>query len=1053
MAAMLMSMMLAVQAKAQDKQLILGSEGVTKYQVVLPDTSLSPEVEQSLEQAARLMQAAFKSNRFDLSVVKEAQHDPAIPGLYLGDTAMARKQGIVPGQHKDWGYVHRVAGQNVIIAGRDAPSPGTITNPSAPTSPVLGTVKGVADFLREYAGTRFVMPDVGARGKIASLNKVDLLTISSIEYLPTPVIAVPANLNVQRTPAIEYNIAWASGAGFYDIANCRFPIVDEIFGGHTWARAIPEAKYIKDHPEYFAFVNGKRLTGMGAGAQYCISNKDVQELLYQDLIRWLDSGYHAVDLGHPDGFRPCQCENCTKLFDTGNDWNEKIWILHRNLAQRVAQARPDKIVTIYSYIQTSLPPKTFAEFPANVRIALTGTEEHELIAWSNVTPPQGFSAYIYNWTPNLVTTYHPMRTPLYVEAQARRFASHHFHSIYRDGRGDLYGLEGPVYYIMGRMFDDPEKLQAKDLMVEYCAAAFGNSAPAMLRFYNELYHGIELYSQYLGTRAPGWSYKDIFGRGKKHLSDPLQMIAFLYPPQLLESLEKNLIQAEKSASSDKVNIRLALVRREFEWVRNLARAVHLYRAFEVQPDTESRDRVLDALEVRNAQIASLFDESGRSSIAVPGLAVSTYPPLGHNRNHMMLNYDGYQTPYKSTFLNWDVKAMRNAPLPGAKSLSVLPLNGDAKDAATWATLPTAELSALDEVSSVAVKTRVRATYDANNLYLRVEADFPAGKISEQETLEIYLWAPTPGSEVSYRFNITPGNVKADAANGFVTDAMDPRYGQYDPDWEGAWSSDVHVDGAAGVWVSLVTIPFKTIGVTSPEAGTHWRGNIGRVHVSESGKLQRSLWSASPSAKTLEDRKEFGELVFEASAEAVAAKLNPLLAWRNAYYAKTFEMVPAWKTLPDPLPVALTGWQFRTDAMEQGVKNHWFSPDAAQDGWLPAQVPAFWSEIPGVGQFQGYGWYRVSFNVPQAWAGRPITIGFGAADEQAWVYFNGQLVREHSIESEHKTINQLWEEAFVATVPSEYVKYGQTNVIVVRVLNAVANGGLWRPVVVHAAAKP
>ena len=44
----------------------------------------------------------------------------------------------------------------------------------------------------------------------------------------------------------------------------------------------------------------------------------------------------------------------------------------------------------------------------------------------------------------------------------------------------------------------------------------------------------------------------------------------------------------KLANTGKVKTRLALVRTEFEYVRHLARVVHLYHAYEMQPDAAVR---------------------------------------------------------------------------------------------------------------------------------------------------------------------------------------------------------------------------------------------------------------------------------------------------------------------------------------------------------------------------------------------------------------------------------------------------------------------------------
>ena len=397
------------------EDLMLASDGKSEHQIVLPDTALSSAVGECLDQTARLVQVAFEANEIDVMVVKEGERDPAKPGLYLGDTAFARANGVEVGKLRGWGYVHKVVGRNVIIAGRDHPSPDTgAARVRRPNWDRVATAKGVADFLREYVGTRFLYPDLYPRQAISGAAKIDLLKSPAFEFLPTPVIAVPADLHIQKTPVLQFNMAYPPRGSFYDIANNRFPRVDAVFGGHTYHRAVPPDKYRETHPEYFALVGKQRLND-GRG-QYCISNPEVQELIYQDLIGWLDRGYETVDLGQPDGFRACQCENCDKLYDTGADWSEKLWIFHRNLAERVLKARPGKTVSMMSYILTAAPPKTFKTFPGNTAIMWCGTNEADLERWREHEVPRGFTAYLYNWCPNLGTRYTPMRTPRFIEA-------------------------------------------------------------------------------------------------------------------------------------------------------------------------------------------------------------------------------------------------------------------------------------------------------------------------------------------------------------------------------------------------------------------------------------------------------------------------------------------------------------------------------------------------------------------------------------------------------------------------------------------------------------
>ena len=1045
--------LLAPAAVAHSADLVLAADGKSDYQIIVPDTSPSPGLAEALNQTARLLQTAFQANGFAVPVVAEGKRDPAKPALFLGNTAFARLQGVEVAKLRGWSYVLRVSGRDVIIAGREQAGPGTGVRKSEWDR--VGTAKGVTDFLRQYLGVRFLYPDLWPRQPVKSADKLDLLASPAFEFLPTPKVVVPADLNVQKTPVFDSWTAYPPRGSFYEIANNRFPRVDDPFGGHTWERAVP-AKLYATHPEYFALLGGQRMNPAGANAQYCISNPEVQELFYQDLIGYLNDGYQSVDLGQPDGFRACQCGPCAKLFDTGDDWSEKLWILHRKLAERVLASHPGKTVNMTSYILTANPPKSFKEFPANVQIMLTGTNDEDFAPWRGHVVPQGFTGYIYNWCPNLSTRYTPMRTPGFIETQAKRLVANRIQSIYQDGPGTLLGLEGPVYYTMGRMFDDVTNNQAKVLVHEFCGAAFGKSAPPMLQFYDQLYHAIELYSRFLGTRDPAWAYTDIYGRRRKHLTDPLQFLGFFYTPTLLNSLETQLTQAEKLAGTDKIKTRLALVRREFDYLRGVARVVHLNHAFQIQPDRASRDRLLDAIDARNAEVASYFDERGRTK-PFGNWAFTPFPPIGHDAKHLRLSHDGYQEPYSNTPFNWDTKAMRNAPLAGAKRLAASAAVGALTfDSPEWQKAAAAELVALPGAAPLTRKTAVRAVVDDTHLSVLAECELPAalmklGAGANQEALSIYL-APVAGRDLAYRFTVgLRAGTKADAAVGFVTDTMDPRHGQFDPDWSGDWQYESRLEPEKNRWLALVKIPFKTLGVEGPKPETFWRANFARVHAAAPDRLERSLWSTTPGTKHFDDRNDFGELAFTGPATNKSAALpgkHPLQLWRDDYNSKSFELPAAWLKLPDLMPTPLA-WVFRADPLEQGAKNGWQAADFNASDWVKIRVPSFWAENEGVGNIQGYGWYRTTLTLPDTWQGRGVRLLFASVDEQAWVYVNGELVREHSEKSEKKSYTDLWEMPFTAEVPAKLLKSGQPNVVVVRVHNSTANGGIWRPVLVQA----
>jgi hypothetical protein len=539
---------------------------------------------------------------------------------------------------------------------------------------------------------------------------------------------------------------------------------------------------------------------------------------------------------------------------------------------------------------------------------LTGTNEEDIAPWRGIEVPRGFTGYIYNWCPNLGSRYTPMRTPGFVEAQVKRLVANHIQAIHRDGPGQLFGLEGPVYYIMGRMFDNPEHNTAKDLMPEFCDSAFGRSAWYMRSFYDRLYHAITLYSDHIGTRCDVWTYQPIEGRRRKTVTDPFRLISFLYPPRLLAALDADLSQAEQLANTGKVKTRLALVRTEFEYLRHLARVVHLYHAYEIQPDAASRDRLLDAIDARNTFIASLYGERGRpvagGAANAPGRPTEArnlptrpggvrdvhsvelkrptsdwshvlFPFAGHDANHLRLAYDRYQEPYANTCLNWDTRVVRAAPTPGPKRLTVAQAKAPVTlEAPQWQQITAHELTLVPPLYALPRKTILRLLYDSANLYVRAECElepdsptefpvFPRDRLlANQESLDLYL-APQPRSDVCYRVMAgANAESKYDAASGFITHAMDPRYGKDDPAWNGDWRSVTRVDRQSHRWHALVTIPFKSLATESPTAGTTWRGNFARNHQLPRGKIDRAIWSSTITSNSMDDRSLFGEIVFQ-----------------------------------------------------------------------------------------------------------------------------------------------------------------------------------------------
>jgi len=137
---------LSWSAAVSAAELVLAAEGKSNYQIVLPDPTLDPIIDRALGKAADVMREMFLANGGTIPVVRESQADKQQPGIYLGDTAVARAAGVEASQLPVWAYVWKTAGPSVILAGRDWPA--TKQQDSGDRSCCLGTVKAMTDFLR-----------------------------------------------------------------------------------------------------------------------------------------------------------------------------------------------------------------------------------------------------------------------------------------------------------------------------------------------------------------------------------------------------------------------------------------------------------------------------------------------------------------------------------------------------------------------------------------------------------------------------------------------------------------------------------------------------------------------------------------------------------------------------------------------------------------------------------------------------------------------------------------------------------------------------------------
>lgn len=135
--------------------------------------------------------------------------------------------------------------------------------------------------------------------------------------------------------------------------------------------------------------------------------------------------------------------------------------------------------------------------------------------------------------------------------------------------------------------------------------------------------------------------------------------------------------------------------------------------------------------------------------------------------------------------------------------------------------------------------------------------------------------------------------------------------------------------------------------------------------------------------------------------------------------------------PPSSEINLAGdWRFFVDKSAQDGSATFASPAFDDAAWTTQQVPGKWV-YQGFPNYQGKGWYRTRFVVPETWQGQPIFLQLPPADQSDRTYLNGQPVGAMKNKPRSPRIYPL---------SPEVVKWGSENVLAVEITSKVGNGG-------------
>ncbi len=302
------------------------------------------------KKAAKVL-SKFFHKLTDESIPVKYLSDPkkeACPGMILVGEA-AKQSGIIPlsvlKSLKSAGYAVKVDKGIVALSG-ESPS---------------GVMSGAYALLEKVLNVTFVNEEE---------TEPKLVKRAEIAFAP---------MQFAKSPAFELRLIRDGNALKYTdpdyIGDARIVGCKSSTTCHTAEGLVEFDKYHKEHPEYFALgKDGKRLqrdpNSMRFDVHFCMSNKEVQKLIAEQIIAWMTANpqakYFYLTPGDGGG-QYCRCADCMAMDEKPGVISDRNIKFVNAIADIVIEKFPTKLLMTLAYVDLEQPPVK-AKPAQNVRV-------------------------------------------------------------------------------------------------------------------------------------------------------------------------------------------------------------------------------------------------------------------------------------------------------------------------------------------------------------------------------------------------------------------------------------------------------------------------------------------------------------------------------------------------------------------------------------------------------------------------------------------------------------------------------------------------------------
>lgn len=428
--------------------------GKPDYQIVISNKANSIE-----KRAAKQLQHYFmKMSKAKLPIVKESKYR-GNKAIYIGHTNYAEALDFDCGQLEGDGYAFKPQNQNFVITGGSE----------------KGVLYGVYDLL-EFLDFRKYTSDC------THIPKRDSIILPQKDTVVVPRI---------KFRELYYNDAYKPSFSNWHKLDAH----SETWGSwvHTFNNLVPPEKYSETHPEYYAFWNGERHTGLGS--QLCLSNPEVVDILINNLTKEMakkpNIKYWSVSQN--DNHNYCRCDACKKLYEQyGGPSGATI-----HFVNKVAREFPNKIISTLAYeYSRSAPENIEPEHNVNIMLCTIESERHKSIPqtdtafasdleeWGKLT--DNILVWDYNIQfRNLVSPFPNLHT---IRPNINFFTENNVNALFMQANREVGGEMAELRaYLIAKLLWDPDA-NDQAIIEDFLNGYYGDAGPYILQYIDTMRH-------------------------------------------------------------------------------------------------------------------------------------------------------------------------------------------------------------------------------------------------------------------------------------------------------------------------------------------------------------------------------------------------------------------------------------------------------------------------------------------------------------------------------------------------------------------------------------